>query len=264
MNLSDRVTLLVKLFHGGNTNAAARALGVKQPTLFHIMSGRAKNPRSDLIRTIAFGFGVPSDWLLTGSGPGPLDIYAPSLAEVEELPANVIVNWTLNSGRFQWLNYLRVSLQLSEQAYSAWQFVPTQGIARGTVSLVDTSIFAGGPDERSHPPDRKPMELVLNAALDSSYRTWHAVITHAVLYFGVDNMRRRMEELVPDARLGFIGLAIAIARGVTTPAEHNLVLAGDNVLSGGLTVADLQPKMRERAVTPSKRGPRPKSVRRST
>lgn len=71
--LGSRVRLLIDRYWRGSVNYAAGDLGVPQPTLNRIASGRTSNPRIAVIVQIADRCSVSSEWLLTGKGPPPLE-----------------------------------------------------------------------------------------------------------------------------------------------------------------------------------------------
>ena len=67
-SLKNRLATLVQYRYPDSINRAAREIGVPQPTLHGILSGRTKEPRPSVLRTIADHFGVSVDWLLSGLG----------------------------------------------------------------------------------------------------------------------------------------------------------------------------------------------------
>jgi len=58
--------------HDGSVNAAAKAMGVPQPTLAQLVSGEVTNPRIDTIRRIAQHFRASEAWLISGAGDAPI------------------------------------------------------------------------------------------------------------------------------------------------------------------------------------------------
>jgi transcriptional regulator with XRE-family HTH domain len=70
--LAERLTDLVERFHAGNVNAAARAIGVPQPTLSRMASGDVLNPRHGALSKVAAYYGTTLDYLLRGVGDPPV------------------------------------------------------------------------------------------------------------------------------------------------------------------------------------------------
>lgn len=66
MTVNQRVAMLVDISHAGVVNAAAHHIGMPQPTLLGIISGRTKEPREAPLRAIADFYGVTPHWLRTG------------------------------------------------------------------------------------------------------------------------------------------------------------------------------------------------------
>ncbi len=67
-SLRERLAQLVRARYPDSVNRAARSIGIPQPTLHSILSGRTAEPRVPIVQKIAAHFGVTIDWLLTGSG----------------------------------------------------------------------------------------------------------------------------------------------------------------------------------------------------
>jgi len=68
---SDRLGALIAQFHPEGTNNAAAAMGIPQPTLHKILTGKSQNPHAGTLRRLSEYFDVSIDWLLTGNGPLP-------------------------------------------------------------------------------------------------------------------------------------------------------------------------------------------------
>ena len=83
MRLAERTASLVERYHGGSVNLAAKDIGISQPTLARIASGKVPNPRADAIQKIASFYSVSVDWLLGGREGGP----SPRRAVREGTPA---------------------------------------------------------------------------------------------------------------------------------------------------------------------------------
>lgn len=69
--IGSRVGELVETFHSGSVNAAAKFVGIPQPTLRRIVVGLVQEPRASIVRRIAQAYNVSADWLLSGTGKGP-------------------------------------------------------------------------------------------------------------------------------------------------------------------------------------------------
>ena len=74
--LADRVQALVDRFHDGDVKKAADALGMPQPTLHRIVTGKVTNPRLKQLNAIAGYYSrlaapVTLDWLQNGTGDPP-------------------------------------------------------------------------------------------------------------------------------------------------------------------------------------------------
>jgi transcriptional regulator with XRE-family HTH domain len=87
MKLADRTASLVERYHAGSVNAASKDIGISQPTLARIVSGRVLNPRADALQKIASFYGVSTDWLLGGTTGGPPAIGS-SGDETPQVPAS--------------------------------------------------------------------------------------------------------------------------------------------------------------------------------
>src|SRR3954471_7848126 len=99
--LRDRVRALVDEKRL-TVNAAAAAIGIPQPTLAGILSGRTKEPRRSVVSQIAKHFGVDVDWIYDGVGRGIGD----QLGD----------NWSAAS--LKWMDMV-LGLQLPEPANTA-------------------------------------------------------------------------------------------------------------------------------------------------
>src|SRR5688572_19452325 len=64
-----RLRQAVDAVFDGNVTAAAAGLGVSQPTLHKILSGKTRESKSSTIAHLADHLGVPESWLRGGSEP---------------------------------------------------------------------------------------------------------------------------------------------------------------------------------------------------
>jgi transcriptional regulator with XRE-family HTH domain len=83
--LGERLRRLVAAVHGGNMNAAARDVGVAQPTIRRIIEGeQEKGPRADVVQSIARYYNISLDWLMSGAGDEPRILKEPSILPLAE------------------------------------------------------------------------------------------------------------------------------------------------------------------------------------
>lgn len=71
MNFETRITQLIDHEFAGSENAAAKEIGIPQPTLNRITSGQRTLPHTSTLLKIAETFGASLDWLVNGTGRGP-------------------------------------------------------------------------------------------------------------------------------------------------------------------------------------------------
>ncbi len=239
--LAARIEFLIDVFDRGSESAAAERTKVVQSTLHRIVHGRAGRPRAEqprinpeILMKIAHGYDVSTDWLLSGEGRGPLDRMSfedqkkltdpigieqaikkataegdrEALSKIER-NIRIVNELVMSAGRAQWYILLR-QLGLSDPAFEAWQFVPTQGVAGAFYQFVDANAFDKQRDQLMRFNGR--VGISMHAASDESYKAWHVLVSHLIAAFGRDAVRERMEHSVPEAWLGFNGTAIRMAR----------------------------------------------------
>ena len=226
---------------GGSENRAAARTGVLQSTLHRIVHGRKGRPRAarqridpEILMKIARGYNVTTDWLLSGKGRGPLEQM--SVDELKNLTdpigieraieraeaegdqktldgikrnTRVMAELILNAGRTQWVSLLR-QLQLSSRAFEAWELVPTKGIAGAHTTFVNWSAFDLQRNPLMYFNGR--VGVGMHEASDGSFKAWCVLIVRLIEAFGQEAVRERMEDLVPEAWLGFNGIAIELAK----------------------------------------------------
>lgn len=79
MDLADRLKAWIDNDFAGSLNLAARTWGVPQPTVYRYVFRLTRAPRSTLtLRRIARFYGTTIDWLLDGTGQGPVELPYPT------------------------------------------------------------------------------------------------------------------------------------------------------------------------------------------
>lgn len=190
-DLADRVKLLIDTYWEGNVNRAAKALGIPQPTLQRIGSGKTPNPRVKLLQQIASGCNVSTDWLLTGKGEGP-----PSQDEKGRYPSGSLLRW----------DRVVDSLGLSYEA--RWYLF---GAALGADGLGTILVYrsSGATDE-----------AIVDAAWTSSelcMEAWADLVEVAVAQLGAEVVRRELEANAITSAAGFTEFALFLGekKGMT-------------------------------------------------
>lgn len=65
---NDRIKQLIAEYYHNNISEFCRKIGVKQPVISNIISGRRTKPSFDLIFTIAIKASINLNWLVLGEG----------------------------------------------------------------------------------------------------------------------------------------------------------------------------------------------------
>ena len=161
-------------------NAAAKAMGLPQPTLARIADGRVTNPRARALERIASYFDVSTDWLLSGRGRGPRE------DPRECRPFAELTGW----------RRALQELELSSEARRVYDDLPgaTSGAALW-LSQADEEPDVEAVFRESYAASRAAMALEL--------RAWTTLLGELVARFGRERMRTALERHVSRAKLGF-------------------------------------------------------------
>jgi len=181
LDIAGRVELLVDLFHRGSVNAAAKAMGIPQPTLAQIVRGKVKSPRAHVLQAIAGFYEISVDWILTGQGKGPdLNGQPPELFFAAR----------------EW-NAVLAELELPSSALHAVEILPLTPLHAAEVLLFGQNAFSGRFEELGKEwPEIFTMYIVW-------MRAWTEVLRMAIDHRGAAEVRRQLVENVDAVRLGF-------------------------------------------------------------
>jgi transcriptional regulator with XRE-family HTH domain len=220
-SLASRVTTLIGRVNGGSVNAAAKAIGIPQPTLNRIASGKTVSPRLDVVQQLASYYKVSVDWLLNGGGhQQPIDELARALVSIE------------------WLAWRRCvdSLGLEPAVRDVVLKIPT-------ATLVAWNHIAA----QSHPKADSAAYTAARGALGEVHRrevqAWTALLENLVGVFGRKMVAKDLAAGVDQARLGFNATAtmMLMAKEITGVTPSNVGAWFGTATDGLLTSWSLAP-----------------------
>ena len=178
-NLRARVQALIdekKL----SVNAAAAAIGIPQPTLAGILSGRTKEPRRPVVAQIAQHFGVDVEWIYEGKGRGIGD----RLGD------------TWSSAALRWMDMV-LGLKLPEPANSALHDLPM------TTAQASTTMFLPRLAALTTPHEFPRATRKLREASTHEHEAWIAWLEEWMELAGRDVVRDAIIEHAERFRLRF-------------------------------------------------------------
>lgn len=242
--LAGRMRDLVDRHFDGSVNAAARAIGVPQPTLLRIVDGRTQAPRMGALTRIAQFFRCDEGWLLTGKGRGPGEVEAAGERASAQGPAEAPRVW---AARREWesvVESLRLDLTLSR-----WMRALPLAMQNAVTGLgfYSTETVDGREHRRTWP--------AVDLALANHYRAWTALVRRALHTIGRAELVRRLEAHGDMVWLGFSAVPYLIYRNGGLPEDW---IAEAWAVTDGEIVQDV-PAV---PAKPSPRGARQPSARR--
>jgi hypothetical protein len=216
--LRKRVRGLVDTYFNGSESSAAKAWHVRQSTLNRFLNERTSRPHVEFVSRIAQYHGIPVDWLLNGSGPGPALV---------PKPLDLFEQWSK----------LVSSLDLPPITMRAVRLLPNQ-VGRAFEALV---LGRPSPEQFGEQPRILPLPMVraIWHAVRHELYAWTQLLEGMVAAYGRDAVRDAIQEDWPAVMLGYQGLALNLWAGgtpgddtVKEEFQHYIGLRDPDGLSG--------------------------------
>jgi hypothetical protein len=183
----------------GKISRAAASIGLKQPTLFHLLDANPerehlRSPSIETVMKIARRYNTTVEWLMDGMGPSPFDrpiIKDPSSPE-----------WDHDS-RLLWQRTID-ELGLSEDARAVWRAAPMAFLSDVFLRLVEPEVLKLS-KQGGRPSGDKLVEA-LGRAASATYRGWAEWLQGWIGQFGAEAIARRLEQMAPKTKTDIMTL----------------------------------------------------------
>lgn len=208
-SLSQQLALLVNRVHGGNRNAAARDIGVSQPTITRLLGerqGTEPNPSTEVLQKIAGFYGVTIDWLLTGKGETPV-VFSEEFPVAEQLRFSAVIR----------------GLGLTEATAAALAALPH--LTLSAVALLAGEQSIGTPEHRAR----------FTRILGAEYAHHTALIELLQDMMGPDDLRTALEQSTALAWLSFNPVAAELLRKRTVSISQVMDAVESSFLGAGFS-----------------------------
>ena len=207
--LSSRVSQLVNRYHGGSVNAAAKDVGVPQPTLSRIVAGKVAEPRLHALERIAGFYNVSVGWLKGDRAGGPPRLTPWGVARVEWLRwKNLVESLNLPSPLGRALLDMPLSIELAH--ISLVPHLITRGGKSRTLRLLEKATGSG-----------------LSAGMAHAISAWYSLLAPLVSQYGVTDVREAIMQNPAFVLLGFHPFSVFLTARDRLPKNLESIYANE-------------------------------------